>query len=79
MAIAKPPKVNVLIEIPNILKMIAVIINDNGMAVSVMMVVLKFNKNKKRMITIRIKPSLNASSTLVREWTIKSFCLNTFV
>ncbi len=74
MAIAKPPSVSVLIEIPKSLKTIAVIINESGMAVSVIIVVRKFKRNKKRIMMMRINPSLNAASTLASELTIKFFC-----
>ena len=79
MAIAKPPNVSVLIEMLKNLKIIAVIIIDNGIAVNVIMVVLKFNKNKNRIIITKIKPSLSACSTLVSELVIKLLWLKTSV
>ena len=79
MAIAKPPRVNVFIEMPKDLKIMAVITSDNGMAVSVIIVVRKLSRNKNSIIITKINPSLNALSTLLSEFTIKSFCLKTFV
>lgn len=79
MAIAKPPKVNVFIEIPIDLNIIAVITRERGIAVRVIIVVRKLSRNKNSIIITKINPSLNAPSTLLSEFTIKSFCLKTFV
>ena len=72
-AIAKPPNVKVFIEIPNNLKIMAVVINDKGIAVSVIMVVRKFSKNINKMMITKMNPSLNASSTFFSEFTMKFF------
>ena len=64
MAIARPPSVIVLIEMSNALKTSAVMSSDNGIAVSVMNVVRKFSRKRKRTMTTRIEPSRSASSTL---------------
>ena len=74
MAMANPPSVKVLMDISKALKTIAEITNDKGMAVRVIMVVRKLSKNKNRIITTRINPSLRASSTFFSELTIKFFC-----
>ena len=47
-ATASPPSVIVLIETPNALKIRKVMMNESGIAVSVIAVVRKFKRNKKR-------------------------------
>ena len=47
---------------------------DKGIAVKVMKVVLKFNKNVKRMITTKIPPSAMASLTLAMALSMKAAC-----
>ena len=51
---AKPPSVSVLIEISNHLKTMADMINDNGIAVSVIIVVLKLSKKRNRMMMTNV-------------------------
>ena len=74
MAIAKPPNVKVLIEISKDLRIIAVIISEIGIAVSVITVVLTFKRNRNRMMMTSIKPSRKANSTFLKEFSIKCFC-----
>ena len=74
MATAMPPSVIVLIESPNTANTIAVMTSESGMAVSVMNVVLKFIKNRNRMITTKMPPSRNASTTFSIARSINVFC-----
>lgn len=74
MAMARPPSVSVLMLMPNPLKTNAVITNESGIAVSVMMVVRKFRRNKNSTMMTKMKPSRRACSTLVSELTMKFFC-----
>ena len=74
MATARPPSVIVLIDMPNHLKTSPVTTIDKGIAVSVMNVVRKLRRNRKRMMTTRILPSRSASITLWMPNSMKFFC-----
>ena len=63
-ATASPPSVIVLMLIPNHLKIINVTTKERGIATSVIAVVLKLSKNKKRIIATRMDPSRSASVML---------------
>ena len=78
-AIAKPPKLMVLIVSPNALRVSSDTITDKGMAVSEMIVVRVFIKKKKSTITTKIAPSKRALCTLFIELLIKCDCLKILV
>ncbi|MNX72516.1 hypothetical protein D3C86_1038720 [compost metagenome] len=71
MAIASPPRVMVLTEIPKAFMNRKVTTNERGMAVRVMKVVRKFNRKRKSTISTRIAPSRRASSTLATDASMK--------
>ena len=74
MATARPPRVMEFTEMPNHLKMSIVMANDSGMAMSVMKVVRKFSRNRKRTMVTMIAPSRMASLRLPMAWSMKSPC-----
>ena len=71
MATARPPRVIVLIETPKALKMRNVMMNESGIAVSVMAVVRKFSRNRKSTMITRMAPSLSAAITLWMDASMK--------
>ena len=74
MATARPPSVIEFTLISSPRKTSMVMPKDIGMAVRVIRVVRKFNKNRKRTSVTMIAPSRMASMRLPMAWSMKSFC-----
>ena len=71
-AMAIPPKLMVLMVMPNALRVMMVASSDRGMASSEMRVVRKLPRKRKRMMTTSTLPSMRARSTLLTEVWMKS-------
>ena len=76
MAMARPPSVIVLIDMPNALNTSTVIRIEIGMAISEMKVVRTFSRNRKRMTATTATASSSTFSTLPMEVWMKLACLN---
>ena len=72
MATARPPRVMEFTLTPNHLKTSSVTAKESGIAVSVMKVVRKFRRKRKRMIATMIAPSRMASLRLPMACSMKS-------
>ncbi len=72
MAMAMPPKVMVLIFMPNRYKTMMVPKRESGIATTEITVVRKLAKKINRMMMTKIAPSINALPTLLTEAWIKS-------
>ena len=59
---------------PNHLKISMVMAKDSGIAISVMKVVRKFSRKRKRTMVTMIAPSRMASLRLPMAWSMKSLC-----
>ena len=71
-AMAMPPKLIVLMVMPNNFKVMMVANNDNGMAKREIRVVRKLPRNRNNMRMTRMLPSIKARSTLLTEVWMKS-------
>ena len=72
MATARPPRVIEFTLMPNHLKMSMVMAKDSGIAISVMKVVRKFSRKRKRTMVTMMAPSRMASLRLPMACSMKS-------